>query len=244
MSSLFRRTYLSAVMASMCFAQTKVTLSERLPTVEEQLQDHRILLDRSSVIDALQDPDGDVRALAAVKLANDNAVEAIPQIAGALRLEGLPEVQIQMAVALAEMGDKAGNASLTALCFSKTQSVTIRLGAAQNMLQLHNEACFNAVLEIVQDASQHEQLGDALTVLSGFREVFKKDPPRVIDPMVLALADPSASIRISAAWSLGNLRAISSIPQLEFALANEHEEAVRAQMQLDLNILKKASVAH
>ncbi|HZS54904.1 MAG TPA: HEAT repeat domain-containing protein [Bryobacteraceae bacterium] len=217
-----------------------------MQTIDQQLQDHKISPNRSDIIQALQSLDGEVRALAALKLANDKDANAVPHISDAFRNERVPEVEIQLAFALAELGEKSGTTSLKTLCDDKSQSVSIRLGAAQNLLGLHNQDCLSAVLEILKNNTESGSQANALGVLSGFREALKQHPQVIVDPIVKSLSASSPYVRISAALALENLTALSAIPELEFALAREQDEGVRAQMELDLAILKRkaSSRAH
>src|SRR5260370_9412407 len=79
-----------------------------LPTVAELLKRHNVELTQSALVGALRNPDPEVRYLAAQKLAEDKAVETIPQIMDALASEKVPLTRMNIAFALAQFGEETG----------------------------------------------------------------------------------------------------------------------------------------
>ena len=82
-----------------------------LPTFGELLKRHNIQLTQPALVDALRNTDPEVRDLAANKLAEDKAVETIPAIKDALASEKVPWTRMNIALALAEMGESSPLAS-------------------------------------------------------------------------------------------------------------------------------------
>jgi hypothetical protein len=87
-----------------------------LPTFGELLRRHNIELTQSALIAALKNPDPEVRDLAAQKLAEDKATEAIPAIMQALSSEKVPQTRMNVAFALAVMGESVGFDTLEDNC--------------------------------------------------------------------------------------------------------------------------------
>src|ERR1700757_1227436 len=96
---------LFAILLAMMFASKQ---SAPIPTFGELLRRHNIELTQSALIAALKNPDPDVRDLAAQKLAEDGATEATPAIIQALAAERVPWTRMNIALALAEMGESIG----------------------------------------------------------------------------------------------------------------------------------------
>jgi hypothetical protein len=73
-------------------------------------------LTEPALIAALKNPDPDVRFLAAMKLSEDKATDAIPQVKEAIAVEKVPRTRVNMAVALGLLGDPGGHHELKRLC--------------------------------------------------------------------------------------------------------------------------------
>jgi HEAT repeat protein len=122
----------------------------KLMTFRELLQQRHIELTTASLVQVLKNPDDRVRYLAALVLAEDKSTEAVPQIESALKSEKVPETKVNMALALAQFGDQDGFAVLKSACDDRGTPASIRLYAAAYMLDLDNESCLSAVLEVLQ----------------------------------------------------------------------------------------------
>ena len=94
-------------------------------TFAEELQSRDVQLTKPALINALKSTDGEVRYLAAMKLAEDKAVEAVPAILDALAAETLPVTRTNIALALAHMGEERGFSTLEDTCAGRG------VGAAQ-----------------------------------------------------------------------------------------------------------------
>ena len=81
---------------------------EKPQTFGDLLKRPNIELTQQGLVDALRNTDPEVRSLAAHKLAEDKAVETIPAIKDALATEKVPWTRMNIALALAEMGESIG----------------------------------------------------------------------------------------------------------------------------------------
>src|SRR5579862_2209759 len=105
----------------------------KLAGVGDLLREHNIELTKPSVLLALRNPNADVRFLAAMKLAEDKEVDAIPAIKKALTVEKVPRDRVNMAVALGLLGDQAGRDELRKVCADNNIIPEFRLYAVRYM---------------------------------------------------------------------------------------------------------------
>jgi HEAT repeat protein len=119
-----------------------------LPTFGELLKRHNIQLTQPALVDALRNTDPEVRDLAAHKLAEDKAVETIPAIKDALASEKVPWTRMNIALALAEMGESIGFDTLEDNCKNKDTSGDIRARSAEYLLRFNRDSttCLSGVL--------------------------------------------------------------------------------------------------
>ena len=106
-----------------------------VPTFGELLKRHNIQSTQSALVDALRNTDPEVRDLAANKLAEDKAVETIPAIKDALASEKVPWTRMNIALALADMGESIGFDTLEDNCKNKGMSGDIRTRSAEYLLR-------------------------------------------------------------------------------------------------------------
>jgi HEAT repeat protein len=187
----------------------------------------------------LKSPDAQVRYLAAEKLAEDGVQEAVPSIAEALSTEEVPATRVNIAFALALLGDEKGVSSLKAACGDADVPGYLRIRAARYLLDLHNEDCMNAVLGMLDSNADPDSQTQALSVLPSFQHVSQKDSQRIFDVVVRALEDPTPAVRITASVALGALGNPSALPYLQTAIANERDEVVRSQLESTVRDLRQ-----
>jgi HEAT repeat protein len=216
----------------------------RDPTVAESLQNHNIALTKTALVAALRNPDQGVRALAAVMLAQDKATDTIPSIAEALARESVPRARLNIAMALAALGDERGSAVLKAVCSDSNAQISLRLDATIDLLNGGNDSCSTAVVEILESNADHDYLASALTLAPRFRHATSNDSQKIFHLMVGALQDKEPSVRISAGDALRTLGSASAIPYLENAVTKEENEAVRSQLQAALEALQQRTRPH
>ena len=94
-------------------------------TFEEALQQRHVALTRPALIDALRSSNPDVRALA--------AFEPIPVVKAALNAEVVPKSRIDIALALATVGDEAGFSALQRTCEDASMDMTVRVEGSKSV---------------------------------------------------------------------------------------------------------------
>lgn len=212
--------------------------SAALPTFGELLKRHNIELTQSALITALKNPDPEVRDLAANKLAEDGATEAIPAIKQALASEKVPWIRMNIAYALAQMGESIGFDTLQDNCKNK-DSGNIRVRSAEYLLRFNRDstACLSGVLDVLKDVSDGDKIV-AAELLPKYRKLSKEDSEKVFAGLVQALHASGPAGRMAAGQALADLRDTRGIAELERAVGVEQEEVVRSQLEKDLGILR------
>jgi HEAT repeat protein len=195
------------------------------------LRDHGIELTEPALLNALENPDASARYLAVMKLAEDNETDAIPAIEQALTVEKVPRDRVNIALALALLGDKLGSAELKKICADKTFVPEFRLYAVRYMFDLHiqkDEDCLNAVEATIE--WQKTNFGDrisALAPVSRFQGLTADESRKVLSLVAGRLRDPEPVVRMAASQSLAGLGDSAAVPYLEAAIATEQDENIR-----------------
>ena len=209
-------------------------------TFGELLKRHNIQLTQQGLVDALRNTDPEVRYLAAHKLAEDKAVETIPAIKDALASEKVPWTRMNIALALAEMGESIGFDTLEDNCKNKGTSRNIRARSAEYLLRFNRDstACLSGVLDLLKSESNGDRMA-AAELLPRYRNLSKKDSETVFTGLVEALHAPGPAVRMAAGQALADLGDTRGIAELERAVRVEQEEAVRLRLEDDLKTLRK-----
>ncbi len=211
----------------------------------ELLQQHNIELTEPALINALKNPDPDVRYLAAMKLAEDKAFATIPAIEEAVRVEKDPRDQVNMALALGLLSDQIGLAKLKKVCADKNFVPEFRLYAVRYMFDLHSqkdEDCLAAAEQLA--ASRNVNIGDrvsALSLLPSFQNLTTDESPKIVNLVANCLEDSEPVVQLAASSALVNLGGASAIPYLRSAIAREKDENVRAAFERDLKRLEESA---
>jgi len=203
------------------------------------LERHHIALTESALIAALQDPDGEVRSLAAAQLAAMDDHPALKDIVRAFENERDPQVQVNMAGAATWLGSRLGLEQLQTMCQDVNVPSTARLDAARYVSNRGQDTCFPSVREIArteQDATIRAQAVGAAAAYRG-----QADGAREVAGHALADVDPG--VRITAADALRSLSATSEIGALDRALRSEGDETAREHLREAARVLRLASTA-
>lgn len=207
------------------------------------LREDHIELTKPALIRALKNPNPEVRYLAAMKLSEDKATDAIPEVKEALAAEKVPRTRVNIAVGLGLLGDPGGRDELKRLCADESFPPEFRLYAVRYMFDLgveNDEGCLNAAEAIVQtvDADDHTAgyRITALELLARFRGLTPEDTKKIFDLVVDRLDDPEPTVRMQASQSLVDLVGdpAAAISSLETAMAKEKEESVRSVFEKSL----------
>lgn len=212
----------------------------RLATIDEALQKHNIQLTPHALIDALKNSDPEVRYLAAQKLAENKTVEAISAMVEALASEKMPVTRMNIAYALAQLGEPKGFSALEETgCGNPELGGGVRAQSTEYLLNLHREStvCLNALLDILESGTNGYK-DQAASILPKFHNVSTEDLQRVFIALVKALNVSHPSVRIAASHALADMGNTAAIPELQKALASEPDEAVRFHIENDLKTLR------
>lgn len=222
------------------FAQHEEVAFEGQPeTAKHALQKRHIALTKTSLVTALRSPDAEVRELAAQVLAEDSAKDTIPAIIDALKAEALPRNQVNIAFFLAQLGNDMGIATLKRFCDDTATPGHIRMIAAQRMQDLHNDYCWNVVVDTLQSGNDPDARIQALYLVPSLDHLAGEDSQKVFDLIVKALGDQTPGVRMATSNTLGRLGSVSAIPYLRDALAKESNESCRIAMQMALQRLQE-----
>ena len=220
--------------------------SVQLSRYGDLLREDHIELTKPALIRALKNPNPEVRFLAAMKLSEDKATDAIPEVKEALAAEKIPRTRVNIAVGLGLLGDPGGRDELKRLCADENFPPEFRLYAVRYMFDLgveKDEGCLNAAEAIVQtvDADYHTAGYRimALDLLPRFRGLTPEDSKRVFELVVGRLDDPEPTVRMQASEALVDLGdPAAAVSSLETAMAKEKEESVRSVFEKDLEKLR------
>lgn len=216
--------------------------NRRPPTVEEALQGYKIQLTKPALVSALRNADPEVRWLAAVKLAQDKATETIPAILEALLSERVAPTRVNMAFALAQLGEAKGFSGLQDTCRDRGTPPWLRLQAARYMLdnlKREDETCRKALIAILQSQPSRDSLVEAASLLRGLQNLSQEESQTVFEAALKALLAQEPSLRLAASHVLGQAENRAAIPYLQSAAAKEKDKIVRSQMQADVKRLQK-----
>jgi HEAT repeat protein len=181
-----------------------------------------------------------------MKLSEDKAADAIPEVKEALATEKVPRTRVNLAVALGLLGDPGGPDELKGLCADQNFPPEFRLYAVRYMFDLHVEKdteCLRAAEQIVQtvDADYHTAAYRimALELLPQFRSLTPEESEKVFQLVVERLDDPEPTVRMQASQSLVNLgNPGAAASYLEAAATREKDESVRRAFEKDLAKLR------
>lgn len=239
----------SRLYASICvlwFATVNTTGQSSAPQIivggppvslSRQLQQHNVEPSRSGLLASLHNPDQQVRSLAALRLAELKEVGSIPAIEKALARETAQETRTNMAFALAQLGKKEGITELARACDRRDLPGYLRLEATAYLLSVGKNLCFDATLDVLN--TDPDSRTQALSMLPRYRDLSREQSGEMTEVAVRYLNDESGSTRTQASATLAELADPSAIPYLENAISNESDDAVRAEMQQNLESLRR-----
>ena len=215
-----------------------------LETFARGLDRHHIQVTRPALIDALQNPDKEVRVLAAAELAELKDDDALPLIIQAAHLEQDPVTQMRIAAAASWLGSREGLKMLTGICLSSKLPAFIRVEAARNVFQQGDHSCFAGLLEMMASASETGSREIALELAAQVQPKSTEESRAVLVAALDMLKNQDPQARLMASEALRWLRDPRAIAALRDAIEHENDEAVRSSMGHDLQYLLSLPPEH
>ncbi|MGA2438682.1 MAG: HEAT repeat domain-containing protein [Acidobacteriaceae bacterium] len=209
-------------------------------TFADGLARHHIALTEAALIAALENPDGEVRSLAAAQLAAMDDHPALTAILSAMDTESDLQVQVNLAGAATWLDSRRALDRLQLLCQNLNVPSTARLDAARYVSNKDLPTCYSAVEQIEQTEPDASIRVQAIVTAVNYRGQSDKAQELVVS----ALADRDPTVRIAAADTLRSLHATSAVDALTHALQNEGDDTAREHLRAAIRALRAAGTAH
>jgi HEAT repeat protein len=203
-------------------------------TFADGLARHHIDLTETALIAALENPDGEVRSLAAAQLAAMDDHPALPAILRALAAERDPQVEVNLAGAATWLGSSHALDQLQLLCQDVNVPSTARLDAARYVSNKELPTCFPAIEQIERTEADPSIRVLAVVAAASYRG--QSDRAQAL--AVSALADLDPTVRIAAADALRFLRATGAVAALARALEIDGDDTAREHLREAIRLLR------
>ena len=223
--------------------------NEPLTSSAEFLRQHGIDTSQQSLIAALRNNDPTVRSIAAFQLAGDHPLESTAILESALSNETDPDVAVQIAGALWQIGGKTGFQHLESVCADPSLPMSVVTKATWH-LTLANRSrpqpgsvgkCAGALIAGLGRASERDRWPEILLrLLAVSRDVPKAEADVIVSDIQTLLGDNDPSIRMAASHALATMASVSSIPSIRNTISYEQDPDIRASLERDLSTLEKA----
>jgi HEAT repeat protein len=223
------------------FVSLQAGFSQPPETFVQALSRHGVALTKPALIDALRNPDKEVRGLAAAELAELKATDSLPEIMRAAEIEQDTVTKVNIAAAATWLGSTDALNMLKRVCGDTTLPPYARQNAARNVFDRSDHACFSAVADMMLPSEDPDTRIGALYLLSQLHDRTEDESNRVLQLLAASLNDPDLRIRLKTCQGLRWLNNPEAITPLRNALATEREEIVRAEMQSTLDSLVNKS---
>ena len=212
-------------------------MAEPLESFAQALTRHHIELIKPALIEALRNPDGEVRGLAAWQLLEMKAEDSLPQILQAVRDERDGATKVSLASAAAYLGAKEGTTALEGICHDSSEHDWVRTDAARHLFDLGDRACLPDLWKLMESGNVSYTRVAAISLVSQLHDRTASESAQVERSTLEALDDSNAYLRGYAAVMLGNLRDTTAIPYLRMAIQVEKEDTIKSQMETSLRSL-------
>ena len=219
------------------FVSLQGGFSQAPETFVQALSRHGVAVTEPALVDALRNPDKEVRGLAAAELAELKATDSLREIMHAAEIEKDTLTKVNIAAAATWLGSPDGLNLLKRVCVDSTLPPYARLNAARNVFDKGDHTCFTAVADMMLPSADLDTRIGALYLLSQLHDRTEDESRRVLQLLVAALTDPDLRMRLETCQGLRWLNNPGTITPLRNALATEREEIVRTQMQSTLDSL-------
>jgi HEAT repeat protein len=213
-------------------------MTQAPPTVEVWLRSHGVSDSTPALRNALKNPNPEVRSLAAGTLALRKDTESIPLIREALQKEQVPNIKVNLEHALATLQDWQGNATLIDTCNDRRIEPSLRLQAANKLLDLGGNECTPSVVEIFGNKPDPPNRALGLQFLRRVTTIPILLMPKLQASLVEGLKDPAPMNRQYASECLSVFGNRDSLRELENAVANEKDPTTRQHLEENLRRAK------
>jgi HEAT repeat protein len=210
-------------------------------TFAQALTRHHIALANPALVEALRNPDKEVRGLAAWQLAETKDKDSLPQILQAVQSEKDARAIVNLASAAAHLGSSEGIAALEAVCHDSSVPDLVRSDAARHLFDQNNRACLPDLWKMMEPGAAPDSRISAISLVSQLQDKTAYETEQVVRFTIYALNDPEIRLRLFAAPTLATMKAKSAIPYLETAIRREREDVVRSQKESSLKRLLEPS---
>ena len=211
-----------------------------LKTFASSLQTYGIDLSEPSLIAALRNNTPQIRALAALQLAQDRDENAVPRIEEALADEKDPEAEIEISQALYSLHDPLGVLHLQTVCTKDSlpiERIIQAVGALDNAQQ-SSAACAGRILAVFDSNSSSEWRLQAVGALASMYPWVPRDQAeRMAEILQQMLSDPDPSVRMQASHALVQGHVDGAQNALRHAIARETLPEVKPCLERDLSAL-------
>jgi hypothetical protein len=209
-------------------------------TFADGLARHHVQPTEAALVAALEDPDGDVRSLAAAQLAAMDDHPALPAILRALENERDPQVEVNLAGAATWLGSRHGLDQLQQVCKNVNMPAAVRLDAARYVAHRELDTCFPAVEEI----ERTEQDASVRVLAIEAAENYKGQEGGAGTLATNALGDLDPSVRIAAADAVRRLRTKGAAGALNAAMKIEGDDTAREHIREAIRVLSLPDPSH
>jgi HEAT repeat protein len=237
-TSLWKTFFL---VATILLISSQTGLSDAPETIEHALGRYHIPITKSALVEALANPEKEVRGLAAAQLATIKALDTLPDILRAAENEKDPQTQANIAAAATWLDSLQGLNLLKKICLDSSLPSYARQYAARNVFDKGDHTCFDAMIDLMQpEADMNSRIGSAY-MLSQLHDRTQEESKLVLHLLLASLNDRDVGIRLAACEALRWLNDPAAIKPLRSALSYEREDAVRQPMQSALDFLARPS---
>ena len=181
----------------------------------------------NALLEALKDPDKDVRETAMQALVGMHDPHMLEPLVAALK-DGSPDIREKAAFGLGQLRDTRAIAPLATAV--KDQNAGVREQAVFALGQLRAVEAVDAIAPALHDTSDNVR-EQAAFALGQIRDA------RAVEPLISALKDQKADIRQQAAFALGQIRSASAVDALVIALKDADTD-VREQAAFALGQIR------
>ncbi len=228
----------TSFMLSLALGGVERTHSQAPPTSQVVLAQKGVSYTIPGLRAALLNSDPSVRSMAAGVLAEDKNVQSIPLIRAALEKEEVERVRVTLAAALATLKDWQGSASLIKTCNDEAIDPSVRLLAANRLLDLGSDDCLRSVVGILEGKADPPSRELGMQYLRRTTHVLTSISRRLQHVLIDELNDPVPMNRQYASECISVLGNRNSLVALEEAIHGEKDLPTRTHLEENLQRTK------